>query len=176
MGRAASADLAGGPARHHSRAARRARADRARRRGAHRHRAGWIRAHESAEVDVASAAQGPAARRGRCSPPVSSARQRRRPSPAAGCSGAGCWPGEDQPWLAAHRRLIDQTRFDSLRIVAQAASGLNQHARAIDAARLAVELDPLNERAHQVLISALDRAGDRAGAVTRLRAMPDRSG
>ena len=30
---------------------------------------------------------------------------------------------------------------------------------------LAVELEPLNERAYQVLIGALDRAGDRAGAV-----------
>ncbi len=81
-------------------------------------------------------------------------------------SGAQLLPGEDQPWLAAHRRVIDQTRFDSLRIIAEAAGGLNQHARAIDAARLAVELEPLNERAHQVLIAALDRAGDRAGAVS----------
>jgi predicted ATPase/DNA-binding SARP family transcriptional activator len=80
-------------------------------------------------------------------------------------SGAQLLPGEDQPWLVTYRRGIDQTRFDSLRIIAEAASGLNQHARAIDAARLAVELDPLNERAHQVLIAALDRAGDRAGAV-----------
>ncbi len=85
--------------------------------------------------------------------------------PGSRLSGAQLLPGEDQPWLSPHRRLVDQTRFDSLRIIAEAAGGLNQHARAIDAARLAVELDPLDERAHQVLISALDRAGDRAGAV-----------
>ncbi|HEX4432266.1 MAG TPA: BTAD domain-containing putative transcriptional regulator [Frankiaceae bacterium] len=85
--------------------------------------------------------------------------------PGSRVSGAQLLPGEDQAWLTAHRRAIDQTRFDSLRIIAEAASGLNQHARAIDAARLAVELDPLNERAHQVLIAGLDRAGDRAGAV-----------
>ncbi|HEX4015636.1 MAG TPA: BTAD domain-containing putative transcriptional regulator, partial [Frankiaceae bacterium] len=80
-------------------------------------------------------------------------------------SGMQLLPGEDQPWLAPHRRAVDQTRFDSLRIIAEAASGLNQHSRAIEAARLTVELDPLNERGHQVLIAALDRAGDRAGAV-----------
>ena len=85
--------------------------------------------------------------------------------PGSRLSGAQLLPGEDLPWLAAHRRVLDQARFDALRILAEAASGLTQHARAIDAARLAVELEPLNERAHQLLIGALDRAGDRAGAV-----------
>ncbi len=120
--------------------------------------------HEAAKVDVAVAAE---ARRlgeslllaGQLSEAAEAVEI------ASRLHGAGLLAGEDQPWIATHRRLIDQARFDLVRILAQAASGLNQHARAIDAARLAVELDPLDERAHQVLISALDRAGDRAGAV-----------
>ncbi len=120
--------------------------------------------HESAEVDVAAAAESR-----RRSEALSAAGQLNEAAEVAQAAsrlhGAGLLPGEDQPWLAAHRRLLDQTRFDALLIVAQATSGLSQHARAIDAARLAVEVDPLNERAHQVLISVLDRAGDRAGAV-----------
>jgi predicted ATPase/DNA-binding SARP family transcriptional activator len=120
--------------------------------------------HDAAVVDVAAAAQ--SRRRGETLLAAGQLSEAAEAAEAASrLHGAGLLPGEDQPWLAAHRRLIDQTRFDALRIVAQAASGLNQHARAIDAARLAVEVDPLNERAHQVLIAALDRAGDRAGAV-----------
>ena len=119
---------------------------------------------EAAEVDVALAAR--SRRQGEtflAAGQLSEAAE--AAEPGSRLRGAQLLAGEDQRWLAAHRRLIDQTAFDSLRIVAAASSGLNLHARAIDAARLAVELDPLNERAHQVLISALDRAGDRAGAV-----------
>ncbi len=120
--------------------------------------------NESAEVDVAVAAE--SRRRGEALLLAGQlAEAAEAADPGSRLSGAQLLPGDDQPWLAAHRRAIDQTRFDSLRIIAEAASALNQHARAGHAARLAVELDPLNERAHQVLIAALDRAGDRAGAV-----------
>ncbi len=86
--------------------------------------------------------------------------------PGSRVSGGQLLAGEEAPWLSDHRRLIDHTRFASLHVLAQAATRLGEHARAIDASRQAVEVDRLNERAHQLLIGALDRAGDRAGAVT----------
>jgi predicted ATPase/DNA-binding SARP family transcriptional activator len=84
---------------------------------------------------------------------------------ALSLEGSDLLPDEDLPWLDAHRKSVDDTRRRALEIVAAAAGALGEHHRAIQAARQAVSSDPMDERAHRALIQALDRAGDRAGAV-----------
>lgn len=86
-------------------------------------------------------------------------------APAADLDGAALLAGEDLDWLAPHRRAIDERRLRALEVIATAAGRLANHAEAIDAARRAVALAPIDERAHGVLIGVLDAAGDRAGAV-----------
>jgi predicted ATPase/DNA-binding SARP family transcriptional activator len=72
---------------------------------------------------------------------------------------------EDAPWLAAHRAEVDAAARDALLVEAAAASALHEHGAAVSAARRAVAAYALDEVAHRALIQALDRAGDRAGAV-----------
>lgn len=85
--------------------------------------------------------------------------------PAAELSGALLLAGEDAPWLEPHRAGVDAAAGAALVVVSSAASMLGEHAEAIVTARRAVAARPLDERAHRALIQALDRAGDRAGAV-----------
>jgi predicted ATPase len=85
--------------------------------------------------------------------------------PLTGLVGAQLLPGEDGEWLEPHRRSVDATARRALELTAAAAEALGDHPRAIDAARRLVGTSPLDERGHRALISALDRAGDRAGAV-----------
>ncbi|MDX6208320.1 MAG: hypothetical protein QOE24_711 [Frankiales bacterium] len=75
-------------------------------------------------------------------------------------------PGEDLDWLDPHRQRLDETRLRALEITVAAAGRTGDHFRAVAAARQMVSLAPLDERAHRVLIRALDRAGDRAAAVS----------
>ena len=94
---------------------------------------------------------------------------RRRPTPRrAGHprEGAALLPGEDLPWLVPYREHVDETRLRALEITAEAAGRIGDDFRATSAARQAVALAPLEERAHRALIKALDRAGDRAAAVS----------
>src|SRR5207249_4658922 len=72
---------------------------------------------------------------------------------------------EDALWLAPRRAMVDAVAREELLVVATAASQLGDHPRALAAARRAVATCPLDERGHRALIRALDRAGDRAGAV-----------
>jgi predicted ATPase len=84
---------------------------------------------------------------------------------ATRAEGAALLPGEDLDWLAPHRQAIDDCRLRALQIEVDAAGRLGDHHRAVSAARRAVEATVLDERAHRALIRALERAGDRAGAV-----------
>jgi predicted ATPase/DNA-binding SARP family transcriptional activator len=74
-------------------------------------------------------------------------------------------PGEDGEWLRPHRDAIDARARQALEILTDAAGQLGDHLVAVAAARRAVAADALDEHAHRSLIRALDRAGDRAGAV-----------
>lgn len=85
---------------------------------------------------------------------------------ATSMDGAALLSGEDLEWLAPQRQAIDETRLRALEIVIEAAGRSGDDFGAIAAARHAVVVAPLDERAHRALIRALDRAGDRAAAVT----------
>jgi predicted ATPase/DNA-binding SARP family transcriptional activator len=85
--------------------------------------------------------------------------------PVATMSGDALLPDEDGDWLAPHRHAVDELRRHALEVVVDAAGGQGDHRAATDAARTAVVVAPLDERAHRTLIRALDRAGDRAGVV-----------
>jgi predicted ATPase/DNA-binding SARP family transcriptional activator len=80
--------------------------------------------------------------------------------------GAALLPGEDLDWLAPHRQALDEIRLRGLQIAAEAAGRMGDHHGAVSAARRAVTVAPIDERAHRALIRALERAGDRAGAVS----------
>jgi predicted ATPase/DNA-binding SARP family transcriptional activator len=85
--------------------------------------------------------------------------------PLSGLSGDQLLPGEDGGWLGPHRRAVDVTALRAVQLVVEAASRLGDHHRAVSAARQAVAAYPLDESIHRALIAALDRSGDRAGAV-----------
>ena len=80
--------------------------------------------------------------------------------------GTALLPGEDLDWLDPHRRQVDENRLRALEITADAAGRTGDDFRAVAAARLMVGAAPIDERAHRALIKALDRAGDRAAAVS----------
>jgi len=85
--------------------------------------------------------------------------------PISRMAGSQLLPGEDADWIYPHRRAVDGLGLRGLELVVAAAGALGEHDRAIAAARRFVSNDPLDERAHRALIGALDRSGDRAGAV-----------
>jgi predicted ATPase/DNA-binding SARP family transcriptional activator len=85
--------------------------------------------------------------------------------PASRMAGSQLLPGEDADWVYPHRRAVDALASRGLELVVAAAGALGEHDRAIAAARRSVSSAPLDERAHRALIVALDRSGDRAGAV-----------
>ncbi len=81
-------------------------------------------------------------------------------------AGAALLPSEDLAWLAAHRQALDETRLRALEVEVEAAGRLGDDYRAVTAAREAVALAPVDERAHRALIRALDVAGNRAEAIS----------
>jgi DNA-binding SARP family transcriptional activator len=85
--------------------------------------------------------------------------------PVSRIAGSQLLPGEEADWIYPHRRAVDGLGLRGLELVVAAAGALGEHDRAIAAARRFVSNDPLDERAHRALIGALDRSGDRAGAV-----------
>jgi len=85
--------------------------------------------------------------------------------PVSRMAGSQLLPGEDADWIYPHRRAVDGLGLRGLELVVAAAGALGEHDRAIAAARRFVSSGPLDERAHRALIGALDRSGDRAGAV-----------
>jgi predicted ATPase/DNA-binding SARP family transcriptional activator len=85
--------------------------------------------------------------------------------PLSRISGRDILPDHDSGWLRGQRAWIDALARQATEVVAEAASSLGEHAVAVAAAHRGVAASPLDERAHRGLIRALDRAGDRAGAV-----------
>lgn len=89
----------------------------------------------------------------------------RRAEQAIELRGENLLPAEDGEWLRPYREWIDQLRTRAVELVVRSAGSLGEHHRALAAARGLLDERPLDERAHRTLIGALDRAGDRAGAV-----------
>jgi predicted ATPase/DNA-binding SARP family transcriptional activator len=85
---------------------------------------------------------------------------------AASRTGAALLPGEDLGWLDPFRQQVDESRLRALEITVEAAGRSGDDFGAVAAARQMVEAAPIDERAHRALIRALDRAGDRAAAVS----------
>jgi predicted ATPase/DNA-binding SARP family transcriptional activator len=85
--------------------------------------------------------------------------------PISRLSGSQLLVGEEADWLEPHRRAVDALALRALESVVAAAGALGEHDTAVAAARRGVAVEPLDERAHRALIAALDRSGDRAGAV-----------
>ncbi|MET3808125.1 putative ATPase/DNA-binding SARP family transcriptional activator [Nakamurella sp. UYEF19] len=95
-------------------------------------------------------------------------------TPAATLNGQDLLATEDGEWLRPHRETLDHLRSRAVEVIVRSAGAQNDHHRALAAARDLLESHPLDERAHRILIAALDHAGDRAGAVQayeRCRAM-----
>ncbi|MEO6886106.1 MAG: BTAD domain-containing putative transcriptional regulator, partial [Jatrophihabitantaceae bacterium] len=86
-------------------------------------------------------------------------------APVSQFSGDQLLPGEEADWLAPHRRAVDANALRAVQLVVQASGMLGHHHDAISSAHRAVEAYPFDESTHRALIAALDRAGDRAGAV-----------
>jgi predicted ATPase len=85
--------------------------------------------------------------------------------PVSRMAGSQLLPCEDADWIYPHRQAVDALALRGMELVVAAAGALGEHDRAIAAARRTVSSDPLDERAHRALIGALDRSGNRAGAV-----------
>jgi predicted ATPase len=85
--------------------------------------------------------------------------------PVTRLSGDQLLPGEGADWVDPHRYRVDATALRAVLLLAEASSQLSDHHRAIEATRRALTAHPLEEGVHRALITALDRSGDRAGAV-----------
>jgi predicted ATPase len=85
--------------------------------------------------------------------------------PVTRLAGDQLLPGEDAAWIGPGRHRIDATARRAVLLLVEASSQLADHHRAIEAARRALTANPLDESLHRALIAALDRSGDRAGAV-----------
>jgi predicted ATPase/DNA-binding SARP family transcriptional activator len=72
---------------------------------------------------------------------------------------------EDAEWLVEQRAALDALRRQAGHLAVEAATRTGDHRTAVAFARRAVAHAPLDEAAAQDLIRALDRAGDRSGAV-----------
>jgi predicted ATPase/DNA-binding SARP family transcriptional activator len=74
-------------------------------------------------------------------------------------------PSEDLDWVDAERRALTELRRAARGALVTAAGLVGDNRRAVRTARELVADDPTDESAHRILIGALDRAGDRVGAV-----------
>jgi len=72
---------------------------------------------------------------------------------------------EDLYWVETERRHLIELRRSARENLVTAAGLTGDNRRAVRTARELVEDDPTDESAHRTLIAALDRAGDRVGAV-----------
>ncbi|MGH9278160.1 MAG: tetratricopeptide repeat protein, partial [Acidimicrobiales bacterium] len=77
----------------------------------------------------------------------------------------GFLPGAPGTWVERRQAEVDALRVRALEALAGAASACGDHAAAIAAAEEAVALAPLQEPAHQRLMTALAGAGNRAAAL-----------
>ncbi len=74
-------------------------------------------------------------------------------------------PAEDLDWVDEHRQGLRDLRRRARETLVVAAGLVGDNRRAVRVARELVVDDPTDERAHRTLIAALDRDGDRVGAV-----------
>jgi WD40 repeat protein/DNA-binding SARP family transcriptional activator len=73
--------------------------------------------------------------------------------------------GTDGPWVEAKRRELSVLLVRALEVLAEARTGLCEHAHAAAAADAAIALDPFRESAHRLLIRALLQAGNGAAGL-----------
>jgi predicted ATPase/DNA-binding SARP family transcriptional activator len=73
--------------------------------------------------------------------------------------------GEDSDWIDPYRYRVDATALRAVLLLVEACGQLSDHHRAIETTRRVLAEHPLEESLHRALIAALDRAGDRPGAV-----------
>ena len=84
---------------------------------------------------------------------------------------AGLWTGEPLPeerysdWAASWRERLSSHHADVLGSLAEAYGRAGDHAAAARAARALVDLDPLDEHAQRLLMSAYAAAGRRGQAL-----------
>jgi DNA-binding SARP family transcriptional activator len=83
---------------------------------------------------------------------------------AVSCYGGELLPGYYEPWVLAERERLAQAYVGALRQLARARSREGDRAGAIDAARRAAQVDPLEEGAHFDLIQYFAAAGQLAAA------------
>jgi DNA-binding SARP family transcriptional activator/predicted ATPase len=74
-------------------------------------------------------------------------------------------PAEDLEWVDEQRRSLVELRRSARETLVTAAGLTDDNRRAVRIARELVADDPTDESAHRILIAALDRDGDRVGAV-----------
>jgi DNA-binding SARP family transcriptional activator/predicted ATPase len=74
-------------------------------------------------------------------------------------------PAEDLEWIDERRRSLVELRRSARETLVTAAGLTGDNRRAVRIARELVADDPTDESAHRILIAALDRDGDRVGAV-----------
>ncbi|HEY1531187.1 MAG TPA: BTAD domain-containing putative transcriptional regulator [Galbitalea sp.] len=74
-------------------------------------------------------------------------------------------PSEDLGWIDEERRALAELRRSARETLVTAAGLTGDNRRAVRIARELVADDPTDESAHRTLIAALDRDGDRVGAV-----------
>jgi DNA-binding SARP family transcriptional activator/predicted ATPase len=74
-------------------------------------------------------------------------------------------PSEDLSWVNEERRRLAELRRSARETLVTAAGLTGDNRRAVRIARELVADDPTDESAHRTLIAALDRDGDRVGAV-----------
>jgi DNA-binding SARP family transcriptional activator/predicted ATPase len=74
-------------------------------------------------------------------------------------------PSEDLEWVEEERRALAELRRSARETLVTAAGLTGDNRRAVRIARELVADDPTDESAHRTLIAALDRDGDRVGAV-----------
>ena len=85
-------------------------------------------------------------------------------------------PDHEGEWVDGIRRELATIAGRALEVEARALATTGEAGASAAAAERLVLLEPFNEAAHQLRIRLLGEAGDRAGAVTRLRALPRRAG
>jgi DNA-binding SARP family transcriptional activator len=73
-------------------------------------------------------------------------------------------PGWYEDWVVLERERLRQISLHALEAIARTLLERNRHAEAIDAAWLAIAVDPLRESAHQIIIEAHSAEGNRGQA------------
>ncbi|MBV9847966.1 MAG: transcriptional regulator [Kutzneria sp.] len=79
-------------------------------------------------------------------------------------------PDWDEEWVRIERERLHQLRLHALETFARRLSRERQHAAALDAALLAVRLEPLRESAHRAVLTVHLAAGDPATAARHFEA------